>query len=375
MVAYFHCRGYPRAGPGAHGATTCCWRCAAMASGGRAARCTPLGPEGMLRVGSRFGSAMGRCAGRPRCVRLDPDRRLELRYADGDLVGPVALGARCRRRRHAGALRATAACGRTAPSPSARWPTGPACAGTAAIAQVAALAGHAARPRGRRGRPQRRRSVRGAAQPVGGAPLPARSDLRRQSLREILAAATRAPSARNAQPWAFVAVRDAGAEGRDPPPLPRRLAPGAGVHGAGRCRRRHQAPPDYARMMRGVDALAERARPRAGARPLLPRHRAARPDGRRERPHPRTAVGVRLDLSRRAEPHARRPRPRHRLDAHDARARSSRPTCAASSACPTTSTSRRWSRSAIRAGRFASPRASPLEEVAFLDRWGNPLPA
>jgi nitroreductase len=75
-------------------------------------------------------------------------------------------------------------------------------------------------------------------------------------LREILTAATRAPSARNAQPWVFVAVRDAAI----------RTEIGRHYLAAWRAAQAHTAQvdadadikdrPDYPRMMRAVDALA-----------------------------------------------------------------------------------------------------------------------
>jgi nitroreductase len=76
-------------------------------------------------------------------------------------------------------------------------------------------------------------------------------------LREILAAATRAPSARNSQPWVFVAVRDPArkaelrrhylAAWRQAQAFTARIDADADI--------KHR--PDYGAMMRGVDALAE----------------------------------------------------------------------------------------------------------------------
>jgi len=75
-------------------------------------------------------------------------------------------------------------------------------------------------------------------------------------LREILAAATRAPSARNAQPWGFVAVRDAAIK----------IEIGRHYLAAWRAAQAHTAQVDadadikdcrdYPRMMRAVDELA-----------------------------------------------------------------------------------------------------------------------
>jgi hypothetical protein len=53
------------------------------------AHCVPLGAEGVLHIGSRFSIHRGpmRCV--VEVVRLDPYRRIELRYVEGDLLGPL----------------------------------------------------------------------------------------------------------------------------------------------------------------------------------------------------------------------------------------------------------------------------------------------
>jgi Polyketide cyclase / dehydrase and lipid transport len=55
----------------------------------RAVRCEPLGTEGTLRVGSRFRFSGGPLSWVIEVTGLAPYRRVDLRYTEGDLLGPV----------------------------------------------------------------------------------------------------------------------------------------------------------------------------------------------------------------------------------------------------------------------------------------------
>jgi len=76
-------------------------------------------------------------------------------------------------------------------------------------------------------------------------------------LRRILEAATRAPSARGAEPWAFVVVRDAALRARIATAYRRAWDAARTVTAQADLDADVKAQPHYARMMRGVDALAE----------------------------------------------------------------------------------------------------------------------
>jgi nitroreductase len=52
-------------------------------------RCEPLGPEGTLRVGSRFRFSSGPVSWIVEVTGLDPFRRIDWLYAEGDLLGPA----------------------------------------------------------------------------------------------------------------------------------------------------------------------------------------------------------------------------------------------------------------------------------------------
>jgi len=220
----------------------------------RHVRCEPLGPEGMLRVGSRF-----RCCGGPlsweiEVTGLEPQRRIDLAYVAGDMLGPVRWellpdGDATRVRYLYRGVRPN--------SPDAEQ----------SFASGRSLRLHSAAMRDDAFAGLRHVLEAPAADASGGDLFEAlhtqravrhfRSEpIPTAVLRQILAAATRAPSARNAQPWAFVAVRDAGLK-----------AELAGLYLA--AWRQAQAftaeadadvdiktRPDYGGMMRAVDHLA-----------------------------------------------------------------------------------------------------------------------
>lgn len=217
------------------------------------ARCEPLGPEGRLRIGSRFRLEDTLGSHEIEVAALRPWRRIDLRYVAGDLLGPASWeflkhrSATLVRYAYRGveantdAMRQRCANGRGLQSHGeamqrdvfpefCRTLEGPDdVSGADLFEAVHSL-----------------RSVRHfRADPVPDAVL-----------RHILEAATRAPSARNVQPWFFLAVRD--------PPVKRALA--ALYLTAWQRARRYTAQvdadadicerPDYAPMMRAVDWLA-----------------------------------------------------------------------------------------------------------------------
>lgn len=172
----------------------------------RRVTCEPLGPEGRLRVGSRFRFSGGPVSWIIEVRGLHPWRRIDLEYVEGDMLGPVrweflAEGDSTRVRYvYAGVrpnsdyTRASFASGR-----SLRLHT--------QVMQEDAFAGL-------------RRILEGGGDPSGSdlfEALHTQSAVRRfradpvpdTVLRQVLEAATHAPSARNAQPWHFVAVEDA----------------------------------------------------------------------------------------------------------------------------------------------------------------------
>ena len=220
----------------------------------RLVRCEVLGSEGLLRLGSRYRLSGGPVQWVVEVVGLDPHRRIDLRYAEGDMLGPVA------------------------------WEFLPAADGTrvrylyrgvrpnsdytaASFASGRSLRLHTRAMRDDAFAGMRRVLESPAADASGGDlfdSLHSQRAVRRfraepisdAILREILAAATRAPSARNAQPWAFVAVRDAAAKaaiGRVYLETWRRAqAFTTAVDADADIKQR----PDYAPMMRAVDHLA-----------------------------------------------------------------------------------------------------------------------
>jgi nitroreductase len=217
----------------------------------------PLGPQGVLRVGSRVRCRAGRACWVVEVARLDPYRRIELHCVDGHVQGLVTWEFE----EHAGgdtrirlAFRGVSVELSVLDDPLA-GDLRPQRLGAALQADV--FAGL-------------RRVLEAEAADVGGGDLfEALHTLRAVRhfrpdaipdgvLREILAAAARAPSARNTQPWRFVAVRDPATK----------AAIGRHYLAAWRQAQEFMAQidadadikhrPDYAGMMRGVDALAER---------------------------------------------------------------------------------------------------------------------
>jgi nitroreductase len=75
-------------------------------------------------------------------------------------------------------------------------------------------------------------------------------------VRRVLEAATRAPSARGAEPWAFVVVRDAGRRAEIGRRYRDAWEAGQQLTAATDADRDVKDAPHYARMMRGADALA-----------------------------------------------------------------------------------------------------------------------
>ena len=173
------------------------------------ARCAVLGSEGTLRIGSRLRLSGDAATSVVEVVGLAPPRRIDLRYTEGDLIGP------------------------------ARWEFLPDAAGTrirfayrGVRPNGTAMADGFASGRALREHSQAMRDAFAGLCRVLEAPatdssggdlfetLHTQRAVRRfrpepvadSVLVEILAAATRAPSARNAQPWAFVAVRDVAAK-------------------------------------------------------------------------------------------------------------------------------------------------------------------
>jgi len=53
-------------------------------------RCEPLGPEAALRLGSRFRLTVGVVSWINEVTALHPWQRVDLRYTEGDLLGPVS---------------------------------------------------------------------------------------------------------------------------------------------------------------------------------------------------------------------------------------------------------------------------------------------
>jgi nitroreductase/uncharacterized protein YndB with AHSA1/START domain len=220
----------------------------------RGVRCEALGPEGVLRAGSRVRCSAGALGWVFEVVRLDPYRRIELRYAEGDLLGPACWEFDAQ----AGATRVRHLFRGVRPGRPLDGASDAAASGPRRIAESLrddALVGM-------------RRLLETTGADAGGGDLfealhTQRAVRRFRSdpipdavLREILAAATRAPSARNAQPWFFVAVRE--------PALKAEIARHylaawrqaqaftAAVDADADIKQRA----DYAAMMRQVDALA-----------------------------------------------------------------------------------------------------------------------
>ncbi len=176
----------------------------------RLVRTEVLGTEGMLRVGSRYRMSGGPVSWVVEVTGLDPHRGIDLRYADGDMLGP----ARWEFLAESGGTRVRYAYRGVRPN-SAHT--------AASFGSGRSLRLHAQAMRDDAFAGMRRVLESPAGDTSGGDlfdALHSQRAVRRfradpiadAVLREILAAATRAPSARNAQPWAFVAVRDADAK-------------------------------------------------------------------------------------------------------------------------------------------------------------------
>lgn len=219
----------------------------------RNARCRPLGPEGTLRAGSRFRLGIGPADWVTEVTALHPWRRIDLRCVDGDLLGPVSWeftprGAATLVRYvfdgvqpNRDALRQSSARGH-----GLRW--------YSEAVQTDAFVGM-------------RRVLEEGYDVSGGdlfEALQTLNSVRRfrpdpvpsSVLHSVIEAATRAPSARNAQPWYFLAIRDPAAK-RSIAALylaawQRAQAYTAVIDADADIKDR----PGYARMMRAVDQLA-----------------------------------------------------------------------------------------------------------------------
>jgi len=216
-------------------------------------RCEPLGPEAMLRIGSRIGCRSGARSWVMEVTRLHPWRRIDLRCISGDLLGPLTwefVGrdtttvVRC-------AYHDVHATTEPARAPFARG-------GALRLLRDAVQ---------RDALPGMRRLLEDGHDVSGGDLFEAMHTLRSVRrfrpdpipdavLLHVIEAATHAPSARNAQPWIFIAVRD--------PELKRPLA--ALYLSAWQAAQTYTAAtgadadirdqPGYDRMMRTVDELA-----------------------------------------------------------------------------------------------------------------------
>ncbi len=217
------------------------------------AHCEPLGPEARLRIGSRFRLSGVPLSGEIEVTGLRPWRRVDLRYVTGDLLGPVGWefiqrGGSTLVRYVYGGVEPTGESLRRA------FAGGRGLAVYSDVMQHDAFTGM-------------RRVLEDGFDVSGGDLFEALHTLRSvrrfrpdpvpdSVLRHILTAATRAASARNAQPWYFIVVRD--------PELKRTIA--ALYLSAWQQAQQYTAQadadadikerPGYARMMRSVDALA-----------------------------------------------------------------------------------------------------------------------
>ena len=213
----------------------------------------PLGPEAMLRIGSRYRFRGAQLSGTAQVTALRPWRRIDLRYIAGDLLGPVSWEFVQRGNStlvryvyhgvelNAESLRPVLGGGRGLEVYSD-------------LLQGDAFIGM-------------RRVLEGGFDVSGSDLFEALQTLRSVRrfrpdplpdaiLRAIIEAATRAPSARNAQPWFFLAVRD--------PEAKRTIA--ALYLAAWQQAQRYTAAadadadikdrPGYQRLMRSVDVLA-----------------------------------------------------------------------------------------------------------------------
>jgi nitroreductase/uncharacterized protein YndB with AHSA1/START domain len=168
-------------------------------------RCETLGPEATLRVGSRFRLTLGTLSWLNEVMELQPWRRIELRYVEGDLLGPVSWELTQRD----GATLVRYAYHGVQPNSAAM---------RQAFTSERGLQMHSDVMQNEVF-PGMRRTLEDGHDLSGGDLFEALHTLRSVRrfrpdpvpdvfLRQVIEAATRAPSARNAQPWYFVAVRD-----------------------------------------------------------------------------------------------------------------------------------------------------------------------
>ncbi|MFI5366451.1 MAG: nitroreductase family protein, partial [Candidatus Binatia bacterium] len=168
-------------------------------------RCEALGPEATLRLGSRFRLTLGTLSWLNEVTELQPWRRIDLRYVEGDLLGPVSWELT---QRDGATLVRYAYHGVQPNSEPMReaFTSGRGLQMHSNVMQNEVF-------------PGMHRLLEDGHDLSGGDLFEALHTLRsvrrfrpdpvpHSVLRDILAAATRAPSARNAQPWYFVAVRD-----------------------------------------------------------------------------------------------------------------------------------------------------------------------
>ena len=213
----------------------------------------PLGPEALLRIGSRYRFRGAQLAATAQVIALRPWRRVDLHYIAGDLLGPVSW--EFIQRGNSTLVRyAYRGVEPNAESVRRVLTGGRGLEVYRDMLQADAFVGM-------------RHVLEGGGDVSGGDLFDAlhtlhsvrrfRSDpLPDSVLRAIIEAATRAPSARNAQPWYFLAVRD--------PTIKRAIA--VLYLAAWRQAQRYTAEvdadadikdrPGYRRMMRSVDSLA-----------------------------------------------------------------------------------------------------------------------
>ncbi len=163
-------------------------------------RCAPIGPEATLRLGSRFRLTLGAASWSNEVIELHPWRRIDLRYTEGDLLGPVSW--ELKQRGNATLVRHVYRGVQPNSEPMRQ-----------ALGSGRGLQIHSD------AFPGMRRVLEEGYDLSGGDLFEALHTLRSVRrfrpdpvsdavLRAVLEAGTRAPSARNAQPWYFVAVRD-----------------------------------------------------------------------------------------------------------------------------------------------------------------------
>ena len=215
----------------------------------------PLGPEAMLRIGSRYRFKGAQLNGTAHVVALQPWRRVDLQYVAGDLLGPVSWEFV----EHDNSTLVRFAYRGVEPNGEASLRMlsgGHGLEVYSDVLQTDAFVGM-------------RHVLEGGFDVSGGDLFETLHTLRSvrhfrpdplpdSTLRAIIEAATRAPSARNAQPWCFLAVRD--------PDVKRAIA--ALYLTAWQQAQRYTSAvdadadikdrPDYGRMMRSVDTLATR---------------------------------------------------------------------------------------------------------------------